>query len=154
MFHATGSRIGEIVDVSAMYLVSSLFLVFYIKRFFNSSLRTLIFIYLTMNVFSITSLVMSQSNGIILFTIQIAVSVFFEIAARLDKSVVVNQRHLRFLVAGFIVAFTCWVLDIRNVICDPENHILGGHAIWHLANATCLWNFYKFQEQFFPPAKS
>ncbi|MCX6123909.1 MAG: ceramidase domain-containing protein [Proteobacteria bacterium] len=150
MFHATGTRVGEILDVSAMYLISSLFLIFYLKRIYLLSVNKLLLIYVALSGTAIMALVMSRSNGILVFASHITVCVLFEIMIRRARTSVVDYRYLRLLVAGFVVSFTAWGLDIRHVICNPDNHILGGHAIWHLANATCLWSYYKFQEQFFP----
>ena len=48
LFHATGTRWGEIVDVSAMYFISSLFIVLSIKRIWHLSSVTMISWYVTL----------------------------------------------------------------------------------------------------------
>lgn len=35
-------------------------------------------------------------------------------------------------------------LDVTRVACDPENHVLQGHALWHVLTALALFAFYRF----------
>ncbi len=39
-------------------------------------------------------------------------------------------------------------LDQHRVLCDPQNHWLQGHAVWHILAAIGLTLAYKFYEQF------
>jgi hypothetical protein len=51
---------------------------------------------------------------------------------------------LLFLVAGL----TCSALDATRVWCDPENHVINGHAMWHLLTSIGLYYFFVFYKQF------
>lgn len=149
LFHGTGTRIGEILDVSAMYLISGLFLTFYMKRYFEFRGAKLLGFYVAITSASIFVLVTTGSNGILLFATHLAACVVLELlTAKKPRPKATDYRYLRYLVGAFAVSFVAWFLDIRHIACDPDNHILGGHAVWHLTNATCLWSYYKFQEQF------
>ena len=35
----------------------------------------------------------------------------------------------------FLLSFSIWVTDITGVLCDPANHLVTGHAVWHVLNA-------------------
>jgi hypothetical protein len=48
----------------------------------------------------------------------------------------------------FALSFIVWTGDIRGWWCDPDNHILQGHAAWHVLNAFTIWFLYKFYKQF------
>jgi hypothetical protein len=37
-------------------------------------------------------------------------------------------------------------LDVTRVACDPTNHWLQGHALWHVLTALALLAFYRFYE--------
>jgi hypothetical protein len=39
----------------------------------------------------------------------------------------------------FLCSFAIWVTDITGLLCDPDNHLITGHAIWHVLNAVCIW---------------
>lgn len=41
-------------------------------------------------------------------------------------------------------AALCSALDVTRVWCDPENHWLQGHALWHLLSAASLLALYHF----------
>jgi hypothetical protein len=42
------------------------------------------------------------------------------------------------------------LLDARRIWCDPTNHWIQGHALWHWISALGLTVAYKHWEQFFP----
>ena len=35
-------------------------------------------------------------------------------------------------------------LDVTRTFCDPDNHWLQGHAIWHVLSASALWGLFVF----------
>lgn len=61
-----------------------------------------------------------------------------------------QTKYGYFLGAIFSVLFAVsWsIMDVTRTFCDPHNHIIQGHAIWHLFSALGLWLAYKFYEQF------
>jgi hypothetical protein len=47
-------------------------------------------------------------------------------------------------VAVLAVAATCSALDLSRVWCDPQNHWLQGHAVWHVLSAVTLLALFRF----------
>ena len=46
---------------------------------------------------------------------------------------------------GFgLVAATASAMDLTRVWCDPENHFLQGHAIWHVFNSAAIYCYARF----------
>lgn len=41
-------------------------------------------------------------------------------------------------VLGVAVGFTFWQLDFHRVACDPDNHVLQFHAVWHVISALAM----------------
>ena len=148
LFHMTGARWGEIIDVSAMYLISSLFIVFAAQRLWVLPVSRFVLTYLALVSVTIAGLVMSKTNGIWLFAGHITAAVLLELQAFRALAARASYRNLGLMALTFCVAFTSWALDVRHVVCDPHNHVFGGHALWHIANACCLWFYFKFQKQF------
>lgn len=65
-----------------------------------------------------------------------------------------RARSYRWFVAAwlaFAVAFALWVLDARGVLCDPDDHVLSGHAAWHLLDAAMFWFSFRYYRQFALP---
>lgn len=153
-FHGTGTRIGEILDLSAMYLISGLFISFNVWRVFRWGQRQLALLYFILCAVSIWSLTAFQSSGIRLFAAHIVVAAVLEWMAWRKSGEQTQYRHLGYLCGAFSFAFLAWSLDVKRIVCWPDNHILGGHAVWHLSNSTCLYWFYRFQEQFVPKVQN
>lgn len=63
-----------------------------------------------------------------------------EISARLRRHAErVSPRHL---VTGLVllgVAQAASLADLQRVVCDPDNHFVQGHAVWHLVSALALY---------------
>jgi hypothetical protein len=152
LFHATGTRWGEVVDVSAMYLISGLFVTFALKQLVPLTRLQVIGVFSLLSGSSILYLVSSHSNGIVLFGLQLVLMGALEIRIFRKKSPRSDYRNLILMAGAFAFSYICWYLDFHRIICNEHNHILGGHALWHLSNATCLWSYYKYQEQFYRTA--
>lgn len=150
-FHATGTRVGEIVDLSAMYLISGLFISFNVRRLWGWSDRQLALSYFAICGASIWALVALRTSGIRLFAAHLAVAAALEFMAFRKSGANTRYRFLGYMSGAFALSFLVWLLDVKKIVCWPDNHVLGGHAIWHLTNSTCLWSFFRFQEQFYPP---
>lgn len=59
-----------------------------------------------------------------------------------------GYRYLWTGLGLMIVAATFSVLDITGVMCDPNNHVLQGHAIWHVASSLSLGSIFFHLYQF------
>ena len=54
-----------------------------------------------------------------------------------------------FLACGtFAVSYAIWWLDKLGLACDPDNHVLNGHCIWHFLGALSFAFWYRFYAQF------
>jgi len=55
------------------------------------------------------------------------------------------RRKLFYLALGFLAVAAAFSLaDVTRTWCDPRDHILQGHAIWHLLSALALYTLYLF----------
>ena len=46
------------------------------------------------------------------------------------------------------MASVCSLLDVSGTICDPANHFLQGHAIWHALSALAILHAFEYYAQF------
>jgi hypothetical protein len=44
--------------------------------------------------------------------------------------------------ATFLMAWLAWWADYLHILCNPHNHIITGHGVWHLLNGLVVWQFY------------
>ncbi|MBC7754438.1 MAG: hypothetical protein H7Z71_09390 [Moraxellaceae bacterium] len=52
------------------------------------------------------------------------------------------KRDLSLCLSFFVVAAGFSYADISRLFCHPSNHVIQGHAIWHLLCAVGTWFSY------------
>lgn len=63
-----------------------------------------------------------------------------------------TQRRLFFLALGLLAAAGLASLaDITRTWCQPTNHWIQGHAVWHVLSAAALYALFRFYQQLPPP---
>jgi hypothetical protein len=156
-YHASATWFGEILDIGSMVLLSNLVLTLNLRRSGRISRHWLAF-YLLMNVLSLALLVAFKGLGIWVFTAEIFASTFFELGmmlqARRDRTKRAPDYRFLWLTLGFLVAsWLIWLTDYHRLLCIPDNHLLTGHAIWHMVNSMCFYFLYRFYAlNAWPPA--
>jgi hypothetical protein len=151
VYHASDSFLFQVFDLSSMYLFSSFLLSYTLKQLtgFRSHAFYIVFV-LSFAVSLIVLLVVRKQIGDYLFGVQIAFVIGAEVG--IDLSRVKKARYWSFYtaLAIFGVAWIVWILDYTKVWCNPQNHIIQGHALWHVLNSLCFVFAFIFYKQFEP----
>ena len=148
-FHATGTFIGEVLDLSAMMLLSLAMLSINLRRHLNWSEKKSYQFFALCFFLSIAALFIRKDSGIPIFTIQLMAACYLEFT--IYKRLKLPQSDYRAFITALIlfgIAFFFWVLDITKILCNPSNHILTGHAVWHIVNGITIYYLYKHYEKF------
>lgn len=69
-----------------------------------------------------------------------------EIIAFFKKLGVSNYKNFGIAMFFLILGASSSALDIKRVGCNPANHWLQGHAIWHIFDAIMMYYIYKHYE--------
>lgn len=133
LFHMTGTFWGKFLDVGAMFGLSMAILTTSIERNYKINRSTGIIIFVTGITLSLIYLYFVRL-GMFLFAVQLGVSAYID---RRNA-----QKFLKSLIF-FAVAFIFWLMDVKRIWCDPDNHFISGHAVWHLLAAVAIWFFFK-----------
>jgi hypothetical protein len=149
-FHASGTWIGEFVDLSTMFLISSLMLSLELRRLFALTTRATIVTYLSLSISAIVIIIPFRVVGIPLFDLHLLTTIGAHVLCA-RKGLVANRRWMYALIATYLLASVVWALDYTGKLCDPTNHIFTGHSAWHVLAAVCMYLFYRYQRQFFDP---
>ncbi len=144
-FHASGIRVFEVVDVSGMYLLSALGLGFAFRRLFAWTARAVVTCIVVTTLASSLLMIVLGNDGIAVFTVEMLVVIGTEWHLR-SRNPPGSTVWLVRTIATLLVAFAIWVLDFRGPLCDPDNHLVTGHAVWHLLTAVAILLFDRFQE--------
>lgn len=144
-FHASGTFIGESVDQMGMFMLSCLLLAFSLGK----TPRQTATLYVLSVAASMGLLLIFRPIGIVLFSIQLNIGMVMEWrrAAKLSPEI---SRWLHRSVGIFGVSFAIWLTDFTKVLCDPSNHVLTGHAVWHVMNAISISFLYRYFSLSFP----
>lgn len=146
LFHASGTYMGRMVDVSTMFLVSSVILTLSCERFFKLRERNANILFLSLITISLISLFYFHT-GSVFFAAQILAATILEY--RLAQTPTgLNMQKVGLAVATIVTAFIFWILDVKKIFCIPDNHILTGHALWHLLAAASIWFFFLAWENY------
>ena len=145
-FHATGVRIFEVVDVSGMYLISGLGLTFALQRLLGWADGGAVLFFAASALASSLVMVGLGNDGIVVFGVQVLATFAIEMGLRGRTPPGVGVWLLRAIVI-LGIALVIWLLDKHGPLCDPDNHLVTGHAGWHVLTALSLLCFYWFHER-------
>jgi hypothetical protein len=153
LFHASSTHFGEVIDVGAMYLFIVFTLVINLNRWLCEKERGIskhlqLLLFISISIFSIAIVALFKGTvGIILFALLAILSGHFETELFRKYNKGLNYKPLVLLVIFFGLAWGIWWLDITKTVCDPTNHFVQGHAMWHILNSFCFLFLYRFYKQ-------
>lgn len=150
LFHASSTHFGEVIDVGAMYLLSTYVLLANLGRYrarigqpINPRTSTLAFIIIASG--SVLTIALFKAKvGIWLFAIQAVLAGHLETRMARRFRDPVNYKPLLGLLVCFGLSWIFWWLDILRIVCSPDNPWLQGHAAWHLVNSGVFYFLYRF----------
>jgi hypothetical protein len=148
LFHATATRWGQILDVSAMMWLLSLPLVLNANRLGVLATNKVKLAYGLFSLISTIFITFFTKWGILYFGIFVTIGILSEFKLYLKEKEVTEYKTYLKLLGTFFLAFAIWLTDTFKIICDPDNHIFNGHAAWHLLCAWAVYYIYQFYSQF------
>jgi hypothetical protein len=149
-FHASGTFIGEVVDLFAMFLFANFMLCFNLNRLVGIKGGVLVALYALLTFAALALMLYVNPIGILAFTVLVTIALLLEIKIyRNLRPNGADYRYLWYLIFTFGLSYGIWRLDVHHIVCNPHNHMLQGHSLWHLLNCFCFYFLYKFYQQFF-----
>ncbi len=148
MYHASYSLLFQLSDLASMYLLSGFVVTFSISTFVTMPGGLVYLVLLLVFAASVGLFVLLRKRaGFLIFGFQVLVSIALEAAAWIvDKP---GQRlHYALGVAVFAVAWVFWIADYTGRFSDPDNHVVQGHALWHVVSSLCFVFLYNYYAQF------
>jgi hypothetical protein len=146
LYHASYSFNLQIFDLLSMFLLSSYLIVANLKRM--KLIRGFYFNFLILFLIQASLfLIIKSKSGAVIFGIAIIFSIFLEIKLFSKEK---STKYLFYLLAlaTLVSAFIFWILDYSQIICNPDNHLINGHSLWHIINSLSIIFIYKFYKQF------
>lgn len=153
-YHASVSRFFQLFDFFGMFTFTVLGVVLNLRRelWLETRHTTLAYIIglliasIAVPVFEIILGLPIQATVLALVIIQLLQELRLRLG-RYRKHPHLKPPYTRFKQSLFFlaVALVCSVADLTRKWCDPQNHFIQGHALWHVLSAVglyCLFLFY------------
>jgi hypothetical protein len=147
-YHATNAWITQWGDFIGMYLVASIPLLINLEKLGVKNAGKLSSYFALNLVLAIITYIGNSFK----FPIQLMILFFFvgiiliEIKLR-QKSPIGHYQDFAKTFIFFGIAGSFSALDVSRILCDPDNHFLQGHAIWHLFSSIGLFYVFNYSIQ-------
>lgn len=139
-YHASLTFVGQVADVSGMYLVATFMLLHRLGPRWKLSPAGAVFGFIGMNAALMAAQVMAPSSRRLVFALLLLSALGLE-----GVSAKAGRGWLGGGAALMAMAFVIWTLDRERLVCAPES-VLQGHALWHVLGAVatvCLFRCYE-----------
>lgn len=150
VYHASNVWLTQVLDFLGMYMFCCLLLALNLGRLGWLSASAL------PRVYAATVLGLTLVTAVIVrFGAPIQVIVLGLIVATVVTEWLCRRRGRTYRLGGFFAALglmaaaiTCSLLDAARVWCEPGDHVLQGHAMWHVLSAASLLPAFVHYRQF------
>ena len=159
VYHMSTNFLTQVFDFTGMYIFSALPLLLNLHRLgvIRKRLPVGIFIAVVLGLTAVTPAVRAARlpiQGIVaLFVLGILVTEAMLAAKTASAGPARTPRRFFFVSLGLLtLGALASLADAARLVCDPQSHVLQGHAIWHVLTALSLvatWRFYR--DVFFSP---
>lgn len=149
IFHSTMTFAAQFFDVSSMFLTSGMLVTLNLMRLGWIQSKHIYKALALMQAMAMLLMYSLQgSSGEQIFSLQVTFIVLSEIfLIRRDKPGIRKYRWWTAAAFSYGTATLIWILDIRKIWCNPENHFFNGHVVWHLLSALVVLFLYRFYEE-------
>ena len=139
-YHASLTFVGQIVDVSGMYLMATFMLLHRLGPRWGIAPIGSVLGFVGVNAALMTAQITTPSLRRVIFGALLVTAVAIEWRASRK-----GRRWLGFGAGAIAIAFAIWSLDRWRILCTPES-LFQGHAVWHVLGAlaaACLFRHYE-----------
>ena len=143
--HASMTFIGEVADFLGMFFYVARLLLWNAERFNRRPVRHAEAWYWFLTTIPVV-LMFFGFRGVPLFETGIALVLGFEALIYLTGDRKASYRYLAAIGGIMAVAYKIWWLDVDELWCQPHNHVMSGHVIWHCLTAFTFLLTAKFYE--------
>ncbi len=147
-YHATNAWVTQFGDFLGMFMVASIPLLMNLEKLGLKKAGTLSgYIFLVTVSCGVTIL-----GRMLSLPIQSLIVIFFAgiIVTELllaKESPLASYKNLFMSLGFFATAISFSALDVSRTICDPHNHVIQGHALWHGFSAVGVYFAYAYAKQ-------
>lgn len=148
-FHLSMTFVGQFFDVASMFITAGMLVAMNLMRMKMIRPDQIYKVLWAMQLIAMAFMFVFQGGvGESIFALQVTFIVLSEVYLWWKNRP--SPRKYRWWMAAVVadaIAVAVWLLDIRKIWCEPDNHWFNGHVVWHLMNAVVVWCLYRFYEE-------
>ena len=151
IYHASNNFILQVFDFFGMYVFCYLLILINFQRLGKEVIKKSFALYWTL-VLGTTALTVAADfanipiQGLVLVLIVVILATEFRVKATTKRPY--KMRNFFISAALMLIAATFSFLDHKRIMCDPNDHIIQGHALWHVGSALALLFSFLHHKQF------
>ncbi len=142
LFHASGTFLGEILDIAGMFLFISTCMGLTLSRRGMIDEKKILAVALAGFAVGITVSYLNIYFSMPLFGLIAATTLLIEFTNPQKY----NYHYMKIAIGFFLVSFLAWSLDFWRIVCDPANHFINGHGVWHLLSGFTFFYIFKYYQ--------
>ncbi len=151
-YHASNNYLTQVFDFVGMFIWAGFLVVSNLQRLGTVAQRQFIPVYVAL-ILGCTALVPAMKAvhipyQLIVLGLGIVIAVTEVFATKRNTGLAISHRWFGLGLATIVLAEVFSILDMKRVLCMPQNHIIQGHAIWHVIGAVGIYFVYLFYRQF------
>lgn len=139
-YHASLTFVGQVLDVSGMYLIATFILFHRLGPRWRISPMGMVLGFTFVNAALMAAQVTTPSLRRVVFAVLLAGALAVEWRS--------SRQGRRWLATGatlMALAFLIWVVDRQRIACAPQSFVQG-HAIWHILGALAAASLFRSYE--------
>ena len=142
-YHATLTFAGQWADIIGMYFIASYLILYLVAQNKSWSVKKFALTYAGTNLALACFGYNFPDLRRWLFAVLVVYGVIQIIRARKEQKWLYENKWLGMALAALGTATVIWILDIRKIVCAPDN-ILQGHALWHVLTSFAAYCGYRY----------
>lgn len=149
-YHMSNFYLSQICDFIGMFIMMYWFIALNLQRLKGISFKQSIAFMAFMTIISTLALHLLYINHLnIQFLIVICVLMLLSLEFKIrQKDKTYSLKYLIIALSLLAIAEMFSLLDLKRVICQPDNHYFQGHATWHIIGSIGLFVAGLFYKQF------
>jgi hypothetical protein len=140
-YHATTALWAGIFDIAGMFFLIFYLLATILWETFRIKKKTAILMFIVGSILMTSLHAIKPNLGTPFFAIIAIIAFILELRIS-KKERRSSRKYLVIFIILAVLSLVVWGLDATKIICDPNNHWLQGHAIWHVSTATAFYVLY------------
>ena len=144
-FHASETWIGGLLDFSTIYLGSAFMFAMNIRRLTQWGKPAIVAVYWAFFLAFFALLLWEKDLARTSYALQsVLCCIVLEAVLFFRQAYRPPYRWFWAFWGSFLLGYGLWLLDVKHLVCDPTNHWVSGHALWHWLDAVALYCVYRF----------